>query len=330
LVAALNVWVAWRSALDPERRRCFAWLFLAGLLFIGGANSLALLNWLLPGTIPLWVGDLLLAAAMVAMAWNLAAYSLLVRGQVIRTDFLYFVSALLLVALVYGLVVLLVRPAPDFEVIQLLALLGPLVIFSHALVDVLRRLLDRAFFAEDVQQLRSTLGSVAQAAAMDADLPALLDEAQAEIARVSSQHVLRLTEQALRRLNSPAALADCELSTRVPAVLAAACEQLGLPAASAANPVDRAHALREVLRSGIERLKPADADADSTPAALQYHILREEYLLGMLNKHIMARHALSEGSFHRSRRQAISMLAREIETQERRLTNQAAVVAGTE
>jgi hypothetical protein len=227
------------------------------------------------------------------------------------------------------LAVLIVRPAPDFEVIQLLAILGPLVILSHALVDVLRRLLDRAFFAADVQQLRSSLGSVAQAAGLESDLPALLSEAQNELARVSSQHLLRLTEQALRRLNSPAGLAECELGERIPLLLAAAGQQLGLP--SAANPVDRAHALREVLRSGIERLKPTDAEADSTPGALQYHILREEYLLGMLNKHIMARHALSEGSFHRNRRQAISVLAQEIEAQERRLASgqTAASVEGT-
>ena len=41
------------------------------------------------------------------------------------------------------------------------------------------------------------------------------------------------------------------------------------------------------------------------------------YLQGLLNKQIMARHSISEGTFHRNRRQAILTLARELENQER-------------
>ncbi len=49
---------------------------------------------------------------------------------------------------------------------------------------------------------------------------------------------------------------------------------------------------------------------------MQYHILREEYVQGLPNKHIMTRHSISEGTFHRNRREAITILARELEEQE--------------
>jgi hypothetical protein len=173
--------------------------------------------------------------------------------------------------------------------------------------------MDRFFFGEDVQQLRAGLASTMQSAAMTADLPAVLNEAQQEIAQVSAAHIVRLTEQALRRLNNPAALADCDLIDRLPAVLAASA---GGPDAT---PLERARALRDILTAAIEQLKPPDGDGIGAPAALQYHILREEYLQGLLNKQIMARHSISEGTFNRNRRQAIATLSRELENQERRL-----------
>ncbi|MBI2887362.1 MAG: hypothetical protein HYY02_09150 [Chloroflexi bacterium] len=50
--------------------------------------------------------------------------------------------------------------------------------------------------------------------------------------------------------------------------------------------------------------------------ALQYHILREEYVLGMSTRHIMVRHSVSESTFHRYRRDAIVALAGEMARQE--------------
>ena len=83
----VNVWLGWRLADSPERRRCFRWLMVSAVLFILGADSLGIANWSMNGLTPTWVGHLVLAAAMVVMAWNVAAYSLLFKGQVLRTDF---------------------------------------------------------------------------------------------------------------------------------------------------------------------------------------------------------------------------------------------------
>jgi hypothetical protein len=326
--AAINVWLGTRFAPDSERRRRFAWLLVSAVLFIGGANVLGLVNWLTFGAIPTWIGHLALAAAMAVMAWNVAAYSVLLQGQVIKTDFLYFVTATTVICAVYSLLFLLFSPGYNFQLLSLAALTLTAAIISHALVDVGRRLLDRLFFGSEVQRLRSNLSSVVQSAALARDLGPLLVEAEVEIAEVTADHLARLTEQALRRLSNPSALADCALIAQLPYTLKAAVaggnQSPSPPGAEGAvrgidgaTPLEQARALRETLTAAIERLKPSSDDQDlNTPAALQYHILREEYLQGLLNKQIMTRHAISEGTFHRNRRQAIGTLARELKNRE--------------
>jgi hypothetical protein len=270
---------------------------------------------------------------MAVMGWNVAAYSLLFKGQVIRRDFWYFLTSLVLVVLAYTLVFMVVGGAYTFTHLALFMMTLTLIILSHAMIDLGRQVLDRLFFSGEVQQLRANLAAVAQDAALTPNLDTVLDEAQAEIAEVSSEHLVRLTEHALRRLNRPSALAECALADRLPFSL-----QGGLHGATAnANephlseslwgqqtPLERARALREILTAAIERLKPPDTDAGiGSPAALEYHILREEYLQGLLNKQIMARHSISEGTFNRNRRQAIAALARELKTREERLAGSA-------
>jgi hypothetical protein len=270
------------------------------------------------------------------MGWNVAAYSLLFKGQVIRTDFWYFLTSLMLVGLAYALVFVLVRVEYTFWHLGLFLLIVILAILSHAFVDLGRQVLDRLFFGREVQQLRTNLTAVAQNAALTPNLETVLQEAQAEIAELSSEHLVRLTEQALRRLNSPSALAQCALGEQLAFTLGAARlkSNAGSPAAGSGGvsgsassieltPLERARALRELLTAAIERLKPSDGNVGiGSPAALQYHILHEEYLQGLLNKQIMARHSISEGTFHRNRRQAIWTLAHELKTCEEQLAQQ--------
>ncbi len=321
LGAALNVFLAWRWTADPVRRRCFAWLLGSAALFIAGANTLGAVNWVTRGMVPSWVGHIVLAGAMVVMAWNVAAYSLLLRGQVIRTDFFYFHTTMVVVCVIYGLLVVAVGPGYSFQLLALGAVTMTVAILSHALVDIARRGFDTLFFTSDVRRLRSNLSSVVQEAGLSGDLDQVLDSAQTEIAEVSSERFVHLTEQALRRLNNPSALAACELLGRLPATVAEACAASNGSPGVPPTDLDRARALRGVLVAAIEKLKPPDAEQRrDSPAALQHLILREEYLEGLLNKQIMARHAISEGTFHRNRRQAIRTVARELQSREEHLT----------
>jgi hypothetical protein len=254
------------------------------------------------------------------MAWNVAAYSLLLRGSVIKTDFFYFLTTMVVVCLLYGGLMAFTGPAYSFQLLGFLMLTLTVVIFSHALVDIGRRALDTLFFGSEVRRLRSNLASVAQTAALSDDLDQVLDTAQTEIAEVSTERLARLTEQALRRMNNPSALADCELMGRIPNTVGEIYARNNGATSAPPTDLDRARALREALVAAIEKLRPPETDGRrERPAALQHLILREEYLEGLLNKQIMSRHAISEGTFHRNRRQAISSVARELQAREAHL-----------
>jgi hypothetical protein len=329
LMSFVNVWMAGRAAPTRERRRCFRWLLFSAVLFFAGANGLGLFNWVSGGLMPAWMGHAMLAAAMVVMAWNVAAYSLLFKGEVVRTDFFYMLTALILVCGLYAAVLTLSGASYSFQLLNILAITLSVVVLSHALIDLARRVLDRVFFRDDVQQLRWNLTTLFQRAARTDDFDALLAEARDEIDGVSVERRVKLTEQALRRLNNPAALGRTELAERIPTTLDGATRETMGRGLQDVTPLERAQALRSVLVSGIERLKPIDDDVGpESPAALQYNILREEYLQGLLNKQIMVRHSISEGTFNRNRRQAIAMLAEEIERQEQLLVRDRAAAFG--
>ena len=88
--------------------------------------------------------------------------------------------------------------------------------------------------------------------------------------------------------------------------------------------------MRTILVSAIERLKPIDGNVGmEAPAALQYHILREEYVQDLQNKQIIGRHNLSEGTFNRNRRQAIAMLAEDLANQEQMHARESVAAFGT-
>jgi hypothetical protein len=314
--AVINLWLGRRLPLAPDRRRRFGWLLVSAVLFVPEVSALAIAHWRSTEYWPGWLNHLALAAAMALMASNVAAYHRLRHGQVVRTDLLYFLLAWALICAGYALVFVVIGGGYSFRLLGLLLVTLLLLILSHALVDPARRLFDRLLLGSEIEHLRSNLATVAQDAALTPDLDALLTRAQSEIAEVSAEHLVRLTEEALRRLNRPAALAQCGLAARIPRTVAAARGREGESRPAEATPLEQARALREVLVLAIERLKPADASTPAAPGALQYEILREEYVQGLPNKQIMTRHSISEGTFHRNRREAIAILARELEKQE--------------
>jgi hypothetical protein len=126
---------------------------------------------------------------------------------------------------------------------------------------------------------------------------------------------VRCTEEALRHLREPAALAKCQLAQLLPGSLALARGPSESPS-SAITPLERAQLLRAVLEASMEKLRLA---ASSEPAALEYEILRSEYVVGLPNTAIMTRYSVSEGSFHRRRRSGVQALAAELQARESQL-----------
>jgi N-terminal 7TM region of histidine kinase len=311
--SAANVFAGWRTADDEDVRHRFGWLLISAILFFFAANMLGIASangevgdW---GIVP---SHLLLGLAMLAMMWNVASYSLLVRGQVIRRDALYFLTSLGGICLAYAaLFVILSGGLYSYRLLGMLIALLILAVLTHALIDVGRRALDHLFFSVEVQSLRSNLSVVVQDAALSPRFDEVLDEAHRELDAASRAHFLRITEEALRRVNAPSALARCDLMDRLPLTLSATSRSGG------GTTLEQAQALRKILVESIERLKPEGASSNS-PAALQYEILHEEYLEGLPNREILIRHSVSESTFHRNRREAIAAVARDMQERELR------------
>jgi hypothetical protein len=318
LGAAAILGSAWHLAAEQERRHLFRWLFISAVLLVPAASAFSVATWLGLSLWPPWVTDLAVAGAVAFMTSNVAAYGLFLRGQVIRTDLLYFSTTLGLLCLAYALAFALIGPPVTFAQLELLAAILLLTVLSHGLARLGRGVFDRLFFRGDVRRLRSSLSTVVENAALTRDqhLDRLVEGAQSELADISAEHLARLTQEALRRLNGPAGLADCGLIERLPRTLAAVRARRGDGSAEA-TPLGQAQALREAVVEAIERLKPPDRETGlGAPAALQYHILREAYVQGLPNKQVMTRHSISESTFHRNRREAVAILARELARQE--------------
>jgi hypothetical protein len=125
--------------------------------------------------------------------------------------------------------------------------------------------------------------------------------------------LIRATEEALKKLNNPAALGECALASRLPCTLRALGERGGGEA-----PPSRHQALRALLVEAIDRLRPP-AGVGPGESAPYHLILHEEYVLGHSTARIMARYSISESTLHRYRRDAIRAVAQDLTAQEEAL-----------
>lgn len=118
---------------------------------------------------------------------------------------------------------------------------------------------------------------------------------------------IRLTEEALRKLNNPAALGQCALADHLARTLDRRNGQAGAPL--------RHQQLRAVLVEAIGRLKPAE---DMVPGeqSRYFRTLHDEYVLGHSTAQIAIRNAVGERTVFRDRRDAIRALAQDLAAQE--------------
>ena len=131
------------------------------------------------------------------------------------------------------------------------------------------------------------------------------------VGAVPHNDIVALTQEALRRLNNPAALGVCALAPRLPRTLSAFSDSHPDRHADA-TPLHQARALRAALIACIERLKDAGGVGATDAGHVRYVILYDEYVLGRPNNQIMTRYSISESTFHRYRREAIRALASEL------------------
>jgi hypothetical protein len=85
--------------------------------------------------------------------------------------------------------------------------------------------------------------------------------------------------------------------------------------------VRRGKAVSEILGEAVQKLRPAgkEPEAYTVPprAWYQYITLYDAYVMGELNRDIMSKLYISEGTFNRTRRRAVRGVAKALEEMER-------------
>ncbi|MFQ5858935.1 MAG: hypothetical protein ACE5LU_25325 [Anaerolineae bacterium] len=84
--------------------------------------------------------------------------------------------------------------------------------------------------------------------------------------------------------------------------------------------IDRGKALNEVLLQALHKRRPEDVEprAHDVPSREwhQFVILHDSYVSGKLNRDIMSRLYISEGTFNRTRRRAVRGVAKVLQEME--------------
>ena len=151
---------------------------------------------------------------------------------------------------------------------------------------------------------------------------ALLQEGDdAMVAAEARPEMCAGSADALRRqLDNTSALSQCQLASRLPGTIAATSSRSGDTSLSEPTPLEQARALRQAIESSIELMNPGGSNGRATgPEAIQYHILNQQYVLRKPTRHIMTRYSIAESTYHRYRRDAVSVLASHLEAQEEQL-----------
>jgi hypothetical protein len=103
--------------------------------------------------------------------------------------------------------------------------------------------------------------------------------------------------------------------------------RLGGQAKEFVTHIDRGKALSEVLVQAMNKLRPAGPEpaARAIPPRewYQFVVLHDAYVLGELNRDIMSKLYISEGTFNRTRRRAVRSVAKVLEEMEREVQERA-------
>ena len=143
-------------------------------------------------------------------------------------------------------------------------------------------------------QSRSTNGSNAD----DTELKSATGGMMESISAHPDDEFIRMVEEALRHLPDAIALGESALAEKMPI--------------RAESHMERGKRLQEILRVSIDSLKPANKRPPEPLPRIWYNhaVLHDAYVEGVPNREIMARLYISEGTFNRTRRNAIRGLAR--------------------
>jgi len=266
-----------------------ALFFLAGALWLTVRKNWSLEISVLPGFVCLFTG-------LAALGYGVAHFGLLLDGQNIQRDFVYNLTGIALMNLLYGGLLALTGPA---TVVSALALVT-LVTFTHTTFDMGRNVLDKLFFSLPERDARAEARDYASALGTtpvttptaDLEQASELIEAASpateDAESPSSEHAYKAfpaqVRKALTGLKSPPQLAKSPLLTL--ALVERRVERAG----QQDNRLNRVVALRELLIEQIEGLRPdSDGLAHRVGEAWRfYNVLYYPYVRELSRKSALA------------------------------------------
>jgi hypothetical protein len=258
-------------------------LFLLGALYIASRY-----NWNPP--ISVLPGYALLLTGLAAIGYGMAHFGLLLDGQNIQRDFVYSLTGIALVNLVYTVVLSLTGVASAPSLLALVAL----VTLTHTAIDAGRRALDKLFFNPAEQTARAEAREYATALGTDpVEAPVLLAESEALAAepiadepepyfgneKTFKNHV----RKAITSLKNPPQLAQSPLLA-----LDLVTQRLR-DSGQSDNRLNRATALRELLIEQIDNLRPVTDESVKVGEAWRfYNVLHYPYVRELSRKGALA------------------------------------------
>lgn len=175
--------------------------------------------------------------------------------------------------------------------------------YSKGNLELLAEVADQIGTLVSLSNLQSRQGGEARAIEVVArtnaeELKAATGEMLDSISVQTDEEFIRIVEEALRHLPDTVTLGQSALAAKIPI--------------KADSHIERGKYLQELLTNSIEAFRPGEKRPPEPLPRVWYNhaVLYDAYVEGVPNREIMARLYISEGTFNRTRRNAIRGLAR--------------------
>jgi hypothetical protein len=175
--------------------------------------------------------------------------------------------------------------------------------YSKGNLELLAEVADQIGTLVSLSNLQSQSGGKARAveaesAANAEDLKAATGEMLDSISVQTDDEFIKIVEEALRHLPDTVTLGQSALAAKI--------------SIKADTHIERGKQLQELLTNSIEAFRPGEKRPPEPLPRVWYNhaVLHDAYVEGVPNREIMARLYISEGTFNRTRRNAIRGLAR--------------------
>lgn len=171
--------------------------------------------------------------------------------------------------------------------------------YSHGDLDLLSEVADQIGTIVSLSNMQPQIRQMlAQSEINENEASALAGEMIDAIGSNPSEDFVKMVEEGLRHLSDYIVLGQSPLA-----------DKLGVKAGSH---IERGRELQKAIVNSIELLRPADKRPPEPLPRVWYNhaVLHDAYVEGVPNREIMARLYISEGTFNRTRRNAIRGLAR--------------------